>query len=46
MYRQIQATDLKSVYASDAEFAPKMRHLSALAFVPVDDVVHAFEFLL
>jgi hypothetical protein len=43
--RHISAEGLKKRYKKDNDFALHMRHLSALAFVPVDDVVRAFETL-
>jgi MULE transposase domain len=43
VYRQIQASGLQAQYEGDAEFAPQMRYLSALAFVPTANVVTAFE---
>jgi len=47
IYRAIQSAGLKRKYDSNPDFALKLRHLSAsaLAFVLVDDVVAAFEFL-
>ena len=43
--RKIQACGLKQQYETDAEFALKLRMLCALAFVPVEGVVDAFEAL-
>lgn len=43
IYRNIQAHGLQHRYENDAEFALKMRMISALAFVPVDNVVDSFE---
>ncbi len=43
--RKLQACGLKRKYEVDAEFALKMRMLCALAFVPVDRVIDAFEML-
>ena len=45
IFRRIQAEGLQRRYETDVEFAMKMRLLSALAFVPTEDVVEAFEVL-
>jgi hypothetical protein len=41
--RQIQKAGLQGLYETDANFALKMRHLAALAFVPVEHVESSFE---
>src|ERR1051325_1686327 len=46
IYRNIQSNGLQRRYENDADFALQMRHLPSLAFVPVEDVVVAFEDLL
>ena len=46
LYRNIQSNGLQHRYENDADFAMQMRHLPSLAFVPVEDVVLAFEELL
>ena len=43
LYRKIQANGLQQKYATDANFALMMRMLSAVAFIPVTEVVAAFE---
>lgn len=45
VWRKIQETGLAPDYREDQEFALSLRMLTALAFVPVDDVVEAFEAL-
>ena len=45
IFRRIQAKGLQRRYETDVEFAMKMRLLSALAFVPTEDVVDASEVL-
>ena len=46
IYSNIQSIGLQRRYENDADFALQMRHLPSLAFVPVEDVVLAFEDLL
>ena len=36
---------MKARYENDSDLAHKMRHLAALAFVPADEMEHAFEVL-
>ena len=43
MYRKIQQVGLQQRYAEDADFALQMRMLPALALVPANDVIQAFE---
>lgn len=43
VWRKVQEVGLQSEYANNADFALNIRLLLALAFVPVDDVVKAFE---
>ena len=45
IYRKVQTEGLQSRYQSDAEFAISIRMIPALAFVPSDSVVQAFEHL-
>ena len=45
IYRKIQANGLKRRYDTNADFALKIRMLSALAFVPTTHIVEEFEFL-
>ena len=45
IWRQIQAAGLAGQYAYDAQFAGALKHLPALAFVPLTNVIHAFEVL-
>lgn len=45
IYRAIQRNGLKKRYDTDADFALQMRYLSALAFVPIDDIARVFEHL-
>lgn len=45
IFRKIQSEGLKQRYETDAEFALKLRLLSAIAFVPAANVVDAFEIL-
>ncbi|KAK4872264.1 hypothetical protein RN001_016388 [Aquatica leii] len=45
VYRQIHSHGLKARYETDADFALKVRLLSAIAFVPTQYVVEAFEML-
>ena len=41
--RHISSAGLKTQYEDDIDFAFRMRHLAALAYVPPEKVVHAFE---
>lgn len=43
VWAKIQNVGLKERYSNDAEFALNMRQLTALAFVPVQDIQTAFE---
>lgn len=43
IYRKIQENGLQQRYQEDSNFALKLRMIPALAFVPTDDVVGAFE---
>ena len=43
VYRKIQSEGLQRMYSTDAEFAIKCRMIAALAFVPQNHVVEAFE---
>ncbi|KAJ6640393.1 hypothetical protein Bhyg_13144 [Pseudolycoriella hygida] len=43
LYRKIQECGLKKTYIEDATFAMNMRCITALAFVPVHNVVNNFE---
>lgn len=43
IFRMIQRNGLKKRYETDSEFAFKLKMLCAIAFVPVDDIVMAFE---
>ena len=43
--RHVQSAGLKAKYENNSDFAHRLRHLAALAFVPVDDVVKVFETL-
>lgn len=45
VYRSIQSNGLQRRYETDADFALNIRHLSALAFVPVDYLVESFDIL-
>ena len=45
IFRVIQENGLKKKYEEDAEFALNLRYLPAIAYVPVDTVVRAFEIL-
>ena len=45
IFRRIQAEGLQRRYETEVEFEMKMRLWSALAFVPTEDVVEAFEVL-
>jgi hypothetical protein len=42
-WRKVQGLKLQTLYATDHEFSMNIRMLTALAFVPVDDVQAAFE---
>lgn len=43
VYRNVQKVGLQSIYRSDEEFAFQIKLLTALAFVPPDNVTDAFE---
>ena len=43
IYRKIQENGLQQRYQEDSDFALKLRMIPALAFVPIDEVVGAFE---
>ena len=45
VYRNIQANGLQQMYQNNPEFALKIRMIAAIAFVPLDDIVHYFEYL-
>lgn len=46
VWRHVQAVGLQTVYANDDDFAQNIKLLTALAFVPTDRVVDAFEELM
>lgn len=46
VWRHVQAVGLQSVYTTDAEFAQNIKLLTALAYVPIDRVVDAFDELM
>lgn len=43
VWRHVQSCGLQQIYASDPDFAHNIKMLTALAFVPVDSVVSAYE---
>lgn len=43
MWKHIQQIGLQMRYNNDSEFAVSLRMLAALAFLPVDDVIRAYE---
>lgn len=43
MWKHIQQIGLQTRYNNDSEFAVSLRMLAALAFVPVNDVIRAYE---
>lgn len=43
LWRRVQSEGLQQQYQDDADFALLIRHLLALAFVPLDDMEDAFE---
>lgn len=45
IYRKVQSEGLQGKYQTDVNFALKIRMLPALAFIPSDEVVDAFETL-
>ncbi len=45
IWRQLQADGFAAAYNSNPAFAKTVKQLIALAFVPADDVIHAFEAL-
>lgn len=44
-WRHIQSIGLQQKYQTDSQFAWKLKHLLALAFVPCTNVIDAFECL-
>lgn len=46
VWRHVQSCGLQGIYASDPDFAQNIKLLTALAFVPVDSVVAAYEELI
>ncbi|XP_022160472.1 uncharacterized protein LOC111026661 [Myzus persicae] len=46
LWRKLQSCGLKNRYSTDAIFSHEIKKLSALAFVPVDNVIFAFEELI
>lgn len=46
VYRHVQQVGLQSIYSSDADFAQNIKLLMALAFVPPDSVVDAYDELI
>ncbi|XP_031350480.1 uncharacterized protein LOC116176146 [Photinus pyralis] len=46
IFRSIQSNGLQQRYETDADFALTMRYLSALAFVPLNELVQSFDLLL
>lgn len=46
VYRHVQFVGLQSVYGSDPDFAQNIKLLTALAFVPPNDVVTAYDELI
>ncbi|KFD59596.1 hypothetical protein M514_13860 [Trichuris suis] len=44
-WRQVQNSGLVKRYCRDEEFNLKIRHLSALAFFPVQEIPHTFDLL-
>jgi len=43
LWRKIQQEGLQTLYSTDVDFAVNAKMLAALAFVPLHDVVKAFE---
>ena len=43
IFRQVQENELHGRYRYDADFSLKVRMVAALAFVPLDQVITAFE---
>ncbi|KAF0708394.1 Uncharacterized protein FWK35_00036338 [Aphis craccivora] len=43
LWRKIQENGLQNIYAEDAEFSLQIRHLCALAFVPINNTIQYFE---
>lgn len=43
IYRRIESSKLKTKYGTDVDFALKMRHLAALAFLPAEEIPSAFD---
>lgn len=46
VWRHVQEVGLQTIYASDDEFAQNIKMLTALAYVPVDRVIEAFDELM
>ena len=46
LYRHFQECQLQTWYANDVEFATAIKNFIALAFVPVEDVIYAYESLI
>jgi hypothetical protein len=45
IYRHVQSAGLQASYAANPEFALMLRHLPALAFVPIQNVQDYFNYL-
>ena len=45
VYKHVQSLGLQERYAQDAQFCLKVKHLTALGFVPTGDVFDGFELL-
>jgi len=43
LWRKIQSCGLKKMYDDDVEFSMQIRSLSALAFIPIINVIRTFE---
>ena len=46
VYKHVQSLGLQERYAQDAQFCLKVRHLTALGFVPTGDLFDGFELLI
>jgi len=46
LWRKIQQEGLQTIYSTDVDFAVNAKMLAALAFVPLQDIVKAFEELI
>ncbi|XP_057321233.1 uncharacterized protein LOC130665011 [Microplitis mediator] len=46
VWKKIQSLGLQSKYSDDSKYAPELKKLMALAFVPEEDVVKAYEKLI